>query len=169
MIKIARAWRRRTSCLLVLGVSDELHDSSLIGGEANDLTDEGLDECGTGRRLSNTVGVLGREDTDSGWVTLVESPGEVCEREDRQHRSPVITNSQLSALSPSSCSSSSLWPMQSIINVMNPNEHAFEYFQRTIVWRAIRVRGYSPVYDPARALCIPLYLHHSYLNGMSQR
>lgn len=75
---------------LVLGVSDELHGATLVGGEAGDLADDGADHLDTLALATLAVGGTRSKDTTLGGVASVDAPDETCgdegEEENDQYR-----------------------------------------------------------------------------------
>lgn len=61
---------------LVLGVADELHGATLVGGEAGDLADDRADDLDTLTLAALAVRRAGRQHAALGDVAAVDTPDE---------------------------------------------------------------------------------------------
>lgn len=61
---------------LVLGVSDKLHSSALVGSETGDFADYGADNFDAFSLATFTVGGTGSKDSSLSGVTTVDAPNE---------------------------------------------------------------------------------------------
>ena len=61
---------------LVLGVTEQLNDSALVGSEASNLLDDLADEGSALAQVALGSGDTGLDDTGSGFVALVEANGQ---------------------------------------------------------------------------------------------